>query len=216
LLTFKIPEFGKLLDGQVTFGDTIINAVSFEVSVDGVPQHPYYFDQPIEVTIPYKRGLLDNLGIQPEDLGMYFVSENGEYTDEGITDITVDETSNLITGKVIHFSDIALVPVADVPTKVQENNTPETYVLRRNYPNPFNPTTTIGFVIPVSGKVTLTIYNIAGQNIRTLIDESMSSGVHSVVWDGLTDEGIRAPSGVYLYELRTGNFHDAKKLLLMK
>ncbi len=103
-----------------------------------------------------------------------------------------------------------------VKTPVEGNQTPEEYVLGRNYPNPFNPTTTIGFSIPVTEHVKISIYNINGQKIRTLLDTSMTKGTHNVVWDGLSDDGIRPPSGVYLYELRTGSFREAKKLMLMK
>ncbi|MFC1490275.1 FlgD immunoglobulin-like domain containing protein [Candidatus Latescibacterota bacterium] len=107
-------------------------------------------------------------------------------------------------------------PLSTIQTPVESNTTPEMYVLDGNYPNPFNPTTTIGFSTPVSGNVTLTIYNTNGQKIRTLVDNSMSSGAHKVVWDGLTDGGIRPPSGLYMYELRAGTFRDSKKLMLMK
>ena len=109
-----------------------------------------------------------------------------------------------------------IAPLSSLITHVQENIVPEMVVLERNYPNPFNPATTIGFRIHVSEKVSLTIYNATGQKIRTLVDAPMSSGVHQVVWDGLTAAGMHVPSGVYLYELRAGTFRDAKKLLFMK
>ena len=215
LLSFRIPEFGSMLDEQVTFGDTILTAVSFEVSVDGETQHPYYFDQPLQLSLPYKKGLLDNLGIQPEDLGMYFVSQNGGLTEAGITNITVDEELNLITGTVEHFSDIALAPAALVPTAV-EDQTPEAIILSSNYPNPFNPATTISYYIPTSSRVTITVYNMTGQKVRELVNEVYTSGYHSVIWDGRGDDGGLATSGVYFYEIRAGSLHHTRKITLLK
>lgn len=107
-------------------------------------------------------------------------------------------------------------PLSSLSASVQETLVPEMAALERNFPNPFNPATTIGFRIPVPAKVSLTIYNAAGQRIRTLVDAPMPGGTHRVVWDGLTASGARVPSGVYLCELRAGAFRDAKKLLLMK
>ncbi len=107
-------------------------------------------------------------------------------------------------------------PLSSLSASVQETIVPETAVLERNFPNPFNPATTIGFRIPFPAKVSLTIFNAAGQKIRTLVDAPMPGGAHQVVWDGLTAAGMRVPSGVYLCELRAGTFRDTKKLLLMK
>jgi hypothetical protein len=109
-----------------------------------------------------------------------------------------------------------IAPISSLTTSVQEIAVPGIFVLERNYPNPFNPSTTIGFTIPVSQKVSLTLYDAIGRKIRTLVDASTPSGAHQVVWDGLADSGMHIPSGVYLCELRAGTFRDVKKLLLMK
>jgi hypothetical protein len=154
--------------------------------------------------------------------GIYMSSDNGATW--GVVTIAGMAANTRIWSMVISGSNLMagtsdgvwIAPLSSLITYVQENNTPELYVLERNYPNPFNPATTIGFVIPAPGKVTLTIYNTTGQKIRTLVDAQLTSGAHSVVWDGLTDAGMHVPSGVYLYELRAGTFRDAKKLLIMK
>lgn len=154
--------------------------------------------------------------------GMYISSDNGtSWETVTIAGLAAGTRiwSMVITGTSLMAgtSDgVWIAPLSSLITCVQENNSPGMYVLERNYPNPFNPATTIGFMIPVSEKVSLTIYNAIGQRIRTLVDAPMSSGGHQVVWDGLTDAGMHLPSGVYLYELCAGTFRDAKKLLLMK
>jgi hypothetical protein len=92
---------------------------------------------------------------------------------------------------------------------------PKTLELR-NYPNPFNPNTTIAFSLPKSGNATLTIYNTAGQLVRTLISTPVSSGAHQIQWDATNDDGSRVNSGVYLCRLEYGGAVSQVKLVLTK
>ena len=85
------------------------------------------------------------------------------------------------------------------------------YALSQNYPNPFNPTTTIEFSLKKAGKATLTLYSITGQKIATLMDKNLTSGKYKVKVDG-----NKLASGVYFYELKSGNFKAVRKMLLMK
>jgi len=89
-------------------------------------------------------------------------------------------------------------------------------ILYQNYPNPFNPTTTICFSLPAKSKVDLTIYNIKGQKVATLISSTMEKGKYNVVWDSKDKTGKRVSSGVYFYKLRTPNKSIIKKCLLLK
>ncbi len=91
-----------------------------------------------------------------------------------------------------------------------------TYLLNQNYPNPFNPTTNISFNIPQASHVKLVVYNTLGQVVRTLVDQQMAPGLHTVVWDGRNDFGFASPSGVYFYRLEAGNQTLVKKMLLVK
>ena len=93
---------------------------------------------------------------------------------------------------------------------------PETFVLRQNYPNPFNPGTLISYQIPLSSKVTLVIYNLQGQVIRTLVNEEVSRGFHNVIWNGKDDFGKDVATGVYVYRMSAHKFVDAKSLTLMR
>lgn len=85
-----------------------------------------------------------------------------------------------------------------------------------NFPNPFNPETTITYLLPKDGKVTLNIFNINGQHVRTLFTGTVAKGTHSVKWDGKTDSGSRAGTGFFLYTLQTGNQTITRKMLLIK
>jgi hypothetical protein len=88
--------------------------------------------------------------------------------------------------------------------------------LHPNYPNPFNPETTISFHIASEGNVKLDIYNVKGQLVTTLIDKNMSAGTHQIVWDGKDGNGSHASSGVYLYRLKTADHQSSRKMILLK
>lgn len=93
---------------------------------------------------------------------------------------------------------------------------PEAFDLSQNYPNPFNPTTQIGYQLPRAVQVSLTIYNMLGQEVRKLMSGQQPVGYHTVVWDGRDQSGRPAPSGVYYCRLQAGNFTMTKKMLLAK
>lgn len=88
--------------------------------------------------------------------------------------------------------------------------------LQGNYPNPFNPETTISFNIPRSGLVTLDIYNIKGQKVKSLVSGYQDAGQHNVVWNGKDDNEKSVASGLYLYKMRNGTYSSTKKMILMK
>ena len=90
------------------------------------------------------------------------------------------------------------------------------YSLAANYPNPFNPETTIPYTIKESGLVKLTIYNLLGQEIRTLVNEINQPGKYTIRWDGNNSEGEEVSGGLYLYRLRVNDFIETKKMLFMK
>jgi hypothetical protein len=107
----------------------------------------------------------------------------------------------------------SLPPIA---TKTNKEKSLAEFELLPNYPNPFNPATTITFVIPEVMKVKLGIYDIAGRKIRTLLNNQHPAGRHQMVWDGRDDNGNMVASGIYIYRFRAGQFVQTRKMLLMK
>jgi flagellar hook assembly protein FlgD len=93
---------------------------------------------------------------------------------------------------------------------------PTAFSLNANYPNPFNPTTNISFGLPVDSKVSLKIYNVAGQLVRTLVNETMVAGTHTVTWDGANSNGEKVASGIYFYKLNAGDFSKTMKMVMTK
>ncbi len=93
---------------------------------------------------------------------------------------------------------------------------PAAYRLAQNFPNPFNPTTTIKFDMKTKGHVSLKVYNVAGQLVRTLVDEVKDAGSCSVIWDGTNNGGAKVASGIYFYRMETKEFCKTKKIVLLR
>jgi hypothetical protein len=103
-------------------------------------------------------------------------------------------------------------------TAIEDHNAdiPLQFFLSENYPNPFNPTTTIEYQIPKKTTVNIKIYNLMGQEVLTLVNEEKNTGLYSVNWDGKDNYGRMVPSGVYMYQMQAGTFFDVKKMILLK
>ncbi len=105
------------------------------------------------------------------------------------------------------------------PTAVDDDNTailPNQFALEQNFPNPFNPTTHIAFTLPQRANLTLTIYNVLGQEIRELAQGEFPAGKHQVLWDGANNNGASVASGIYFYRLKTDAFAETRKMTLLK
>ena len=164
-------------------------------------------------------------------VGGYGVTDaSGSYTipelAPGTYSVTVDKVDySSATGTGNPTYDASGNPVADdvtlsinfVVTSVAGNSTvPTGYTLMQNYPNPFNPTTQIAFTLPRAQKVTLSVYNILGQRVATLVDGMVVAGTHVVTWNARDNFGIELPSGVYFYRLQAGGYSEARKMVLLK
>ncbi|MBU0711173.1 T9SS type A sorting domain-containing protein [bacterium] len=118
------------------------------------------------------------------------------------------------------YKEAIFIEMQSTGTSVEEETDgmiPGDFHLYQNYPNPFNPQTTISYQLPVFSEVSLKVYDILGQEVRTLVNENNSAGYHSVVWNGTDNSGRQVSSGVYFYYLKAGDeFSQTKKLLLIK
>jgi hypothetical protein len=113
--------------------------------------------------------------------------------------------------------------VTRLTLRINENpdGTPTEFALDQNYPNPFNPTTNISYALPVASKVVVEIFNVIGQNVRTIANDEQAAGRHVVEWDGEDDSGNRLASGVYFLRLSANgkdsrSFRQVMKLLMLK
>ena len=101
-------------------------------------------------------------------------------------------------------------------TPNDDNVTPVYTLDANNYPNPFNPETTIAFSVPAAGLTTLKIYNLKGQVVRTLVNDTREAGNHNVVWNGKDDKGNSVSSGMYFYRVNNNDKSITRKMLLAK
>ncbi|MFC1724285.1 LamG-like jellyroll fold domain-containing protein [candidate division KSB1 bacterium] len=93
---------------------------------------------------------------------------------------------------------------------------PKKFALKQNYPNPFNPETTIKYELPKTSDVSLKIYNILGQEVKTLINQRKPAGYHTIIWDGRNKNGIKVSSGIYICRIKAGHFVSVKKMVMIK
>jgi len=141
------------------------------------------------------------------DLGLSLVFRTKVETESSYIDITDGQLSDGANG----------VNNLRGPVSVKIETLPEHYALADNYPNPFNPATTIKYQLPEAGLVTLEVYNMLGQVVRTLVNEHQTAGRYALQWDATNDNGHDLSSGMYFYHVRAGQeFQSTKKMLLLK
>jgi len=99
---------------------------------------------------------------------------------------------------------------------VGKENLPNQFSLFQNYPNPFNPSTIISYELPRTGNVQIKIYDALGNEVKSLIDEIQSAGVHNILWNSMNNFDKRVSSGIYFYRVVAGDFVQTKKMILMK
>ena len=99
---------------------------------------------------------------------------------------------------------------------IDDDLLPEVFALHQNFPNPFNPVTTIRFDVPEESHIRLDVYNILGQRVQTLVNGNMQPGFHVIRWNGTNDTGTPLASGMYIYRIHSSKFTAVKKLVLMK
>ncbi len=107
-----------------------------------------------------------------------------------------------------------LDPTTDI--KMIDNTVPQSYTLDQNFPNPFNPTTTIRFTLPKEGNVRIDIFDITGRLVTTLVNSNKAVGTYSVTWDGRNSNGQAVGSGIYLYRIHSNDFSAVKKMVMLK
>ncbi len=134
-------------------------------------------------------------------------------------------TSNNISSIAVDHDGIVWIGTTDGISRFEPDNLttvegrnakPTALSITGNRPNPFNPSTTISFTLPAPGKATLTVYDVTGRKVRTLVSGNLPAGAHSAVWDGKDERGKMVSSGVYLSRLESGKATHTVKMLLMK
>ena len=109
------------------------------------------------------------------------------------------------------------VPLLETLVAIEhEPNVPDKWYLGQNYPNPFNFSCIFEYHVPKKSHVTVEIFNLMGQKIKTIVDGEVTAGVHKVLWHGLDESGRKVGSGIYIYKMKSKEFSELKKMLLVQ
>jgi len=130
------------------------------------------------------------------------------------TPITVGADGNL----AVENADVQLTPMSATAVGEEDNISavPSKFELLQNYPNPFNPSTTIRYALPKASHVTLKIFNLRGEVVKTLVNGFQSAQNYQVVWNGDNESGQKVAAGIYLYQLQADNYKQTMRLILLK
>lgn len=210
-LTFHITEQGiaVLLESIVKVKGLQVNFNEVNNSIAGMQLETvigdgyYYQDQEIMRVLVY-----DEQGISLEP-GEYLYL-NMPFSISNPRDIKID---------YIVLADEENKAIEKLGIQVIYGNAPQLpveYALSQNYPNPFNPTTEVQFTVPQTSDVTIIVFDMLGQEVRTLYAGQVGRGTYSVQWDGLNNSGNKMSSGSYIYRMIAGDFAQSKKMILMK
>jgi hypothetical protein len=212
---------GEAVDGidiQVQ-PDTIsgMNRVCGVVSADGVPVPgtivyavSQQSNEPTAVAITEQNGGYSIVGLAP---GTYtFRASKPGFESATSATFDIEYQSGLPTSVFANFSLLSL------PTSADEGGAtrPVEFLLLGNYPNPFNPSTTIGFTIPIEGRVRLAVYNLLGEQIANPLDAVLHADEHELVWDARSPEGEVFSSGVYYYRVEFDGGVKVGKMMLLR
>ncbi len=110
----------------------------------------------------------------------------------------------------------ALAEAAALAVDEKPRTVPQTFALEPNFPNPFNPATTIGYRLPQASRVQLSVYDLLGQEVAVLVNTDQLAGSYQVVWSGRNDRGEPVPAGVYFYRLEADAYAGVKKMVFLK
>ena len=195
---------GKL--GSITSNEAVVNYsnnVISATSVDNIAGMQFTFAGDVNPTL-----LATNMTMAHEGNIVIVYSADGNLISAGTNDVISVGNAELV--------DIIVGNVDGKEMDLVDAIIATDFSLDQNYPNPFNPTTSIAYAIPEDGAVNLMVYNMQGQVVRTLVNDSQTAGKYSVTWDGRNDDGSMVSNGMYIYRLAADGRTAEKKMTLLK
>jgi hypothetical protein len=216
---------GHIIEVPIHFNEAS-NVYSIEGLVEYNPADIIYQDvvweQPFNNFM--KELVIESYGVIKFALaGASAIAENGLVAKLQFTsndEVTMDHTEvSLMDLRVNELPVIKLASTATLSRSLSTDDRvgiPDEFALKQNYPNPFNPVTRILYDIPEASNVTITIYNLLGNQVKTLVSGYQEPGFKTVLWNATNERGAQVSAGMYLYSIKAGDFHQTKKMLLLK
>jgi len=216
-----LPRIGEEMVIDVTLADFAeIKGYGFTVNYDGIALE---FVKAVVENNRLGEGSLAQPQILADTDGKVVLGAFGETVSEGGLELSlvfrpkteIEQSLIEVSAGELRDGNYALNQIASLGV-VSVETRPEAFALLNNYPNPFNPETTIKYHLPEAAQVKLEVYNMVGQVVRTLVNNHQNAGRYVVQWDAANDNGQSLASGIYLYRVQAGDFRDVKKMLLLK
>ena len=217
------PEIAIIIsdDNGETWSDIrYINANPLDAVIDPSGHFEGNYAPEFENMLPVNVSLGDNLEIISNEPGNLHAKLNFVFMDDLDYGGAAGQSGNsgTLTNNAIRYAAIDL-EFQEAYTGTSSDDvtvTPTADLLAQNYPNPFNPTTTIAYNMVEDGNVSIEVFNIKGQIVKTLLNEHMTVGDHTLVWNGTDNNNRVVSSGIYFYKMKSGNYSSTKKMILMK
>lgn len=222
--TVTSNSFASFFTGNFTLADTTGGAdISLPVELSLFDVQPLDFETGVRIKWRSESEVSNAQWIieRKENEGAFVEIRrvDGQGTKPSATDYAVDD-KDVIAGNTYTYrlADVSLAgKITYHPEKTLTVGVPKEFSLSQNFPNPFNPTTSIAYALPTAAKVNLVIYNMLGQKVATLVDGTpQDPGNYRVNWNGRNDYGATVSSGIYIYRLQAGKFNSTKKMTLIK
>ncbi len=208
----SVPAIASLLTGD--FNDKPDTAPILLLTNSGTG--PWFIDTYRAINPPLQQGYTIPATAPSSRIDFIFYKNTGQLTILS-SKVVMDDPYTGISYPSDHWGVMTIFTknITEIGNDINQTQ-PESFELFQNFPNPFNPTTTISYTVPHTQHVTLRIYNSLGQLIRTLADEDQSEGFKSISWNGKNDSFADVAGGVYFIQMNSGEFHQTRKLLLIK
>ncbi|MDP8202845.1 MAG: T9SS type A sorting domain-containing protein, partial [Candidatus Tenebribacter burtonii] len=220
---FKQPEIAIVIsdDSGETWSDILyINSNPLDNVIDPTGHFEGHFAPEFDGMLPVSISLGDELEILSNEPGNYHAKLNFVFMDDTDYGSASGQTvgGGDLTNSALRYAaiDLEFQAVNNGGSSSDITLTPNAELLGQNYPNPFNPETTISYNMVEEGNVLIEVFNVRGQKVKTLIDEHMIIGDHTLVWKGMNDNNQKVSSGIYFYKMKSGNYSSTKKMILLK
>ena len=187
---------------SIQWGSKNLTENNYEVKIilsQEVNTNPNFFTMPVQIKLKSSTG--------DTTITLFNNSQNQTFI------INLNEPPSEVT---LDPNNYILKDVLQIVNSVNKSVKPTNYSLAQNYPNPFNPETTIEYKVPKPGFITIKIYNIKGEEVKTLINAEQTAGSYSVNWNGINNKGQQLSSGIYYYRIEAENYSQTRKMILLK
>jgi len=166
-----------------------------------------------------ENGNLCLIQLSSEGITQAYELYGGNQYDQGFSVQQTPDNGYIITGSTESYGnghrDVWLIRTGEI-LSVDGFNIPIKFKIHNNYPNPFNPITTLQYDLPEDALVNITIYDMMGSNVKNLVNKNQNSGYKSIKWNATNNQGEPVSAGVYLYKIQAGDFVDTKKMIFLK